>query len=250
MFIRVWGESVGEAYINISVSGGNLRRGHFYIPRDSFITPADAWGGSNGLSAGQPVRLFFEGTNESVSTDIAGDKRIFRYARGETLRFYLYHEIKEMDTICLVRVSERHLVVRYDSEKQLQTIEPGADGTAESHLGMRLSSSTQETTIDLWVKTLYCYQCQVCGLSLPTFAGPYAESAHIRPVGAPHNGADTLSNILCLCPNHRVMFDNGGFVIGDDLSLKGIGGWLYVHSDHPLDLAQIAYHRALWAGTK
>jgi hypothetical protein len=36
------------------------------------------------------------------------------------------------------------------------------------------------------------------------------EAAHIRPLGAPHNGPDTLDNTLCLCPNHHVLFDHGG----------------------------------------
>ena len=36
------------------------------------------------------------------------------------------------------------------------------------------------------------------------------EAAHIRPLGAPHNGPDTLDNTLCLCPNHHVPFDHSG----------------------------------------
>lgn len=76
------------------------------------------------------------------------------------------------------------------------------------------------------VKQLNNYQCQVCGIALQTSAGLYAEAAHIKPLGQPHNGPDVESNILCLCPNHHVMFDNGGFTIADDLSLIGIDGKL------------------------
>jgi hypothetical protein len=36
------------------------------------------------------------------------------------------------------------------------------------------------------------------------------EAAHIRPLGAPHNGPDTWDNTLCLCPNHHVPFDHSG----------------------------------------
>ena len=60
------------------------------------------------------------------------------------------------------------------------------------------------------VKTLYDYRCQMCGIRLGGLAGPYAEAAHIRPLGAPHHGPDTPDNVLCLCPNHHVLFDHSG----------------------------------------
>ena len=41
------------------------------------------------------------------------------------------------------------------------------------------------------LKALYDYRCQVCRIRLEGLAGPYAEAAHIRPLGAPHNGPDT-----------------------------------------------------------
>jgi len=72
------------------------------------------------------------------------------------------------------------------------------------------------------VKQLYRYSCQVCGVVLKTSAGEYAEAAHIKPLGNPHNGPDVMANLLCLCPNHHVLFDNGGFSINDDLSLSGL----------------------------
>ena len=38
------------------------------------------------------------------------------------------------------------------------------------------------------VKQLYNYRCQVCNIVLEGSAGPYAEAAHIKPLGSPHNG--------------------------------------------------------------
>ncbi len=38
------------------------------------------------------------------------------------------------------------------------------------------------------VKALYDHTCQVCETRLEGLAGPYAEAAHIRPLGAPHHG--------------------------------------------------------------
>lgn len=98
------------------------------------------------------------------------------------------------------------------------------------------------------LKKHYDYSCQVCGLQITTAAGPYAEAAHIRPLGAPHNGPDTVDNIICLCPNHHVMFDLGAFAIADDLSLVGIDGELHVSKGHKLNLDHIRYHRTHYLG--
>ena len=85
------------------------------------------------------------------------------------------------------------------------------------------------------VKALYHYRCQMCGVRLESSAGPYAEAAHIRPLGQPHNGPDTLDNLLCLCPNHHVLFDTGGVGIADDFTLIGIDGQLIVDPCHQIN---------------
>ena len=93
------------------------------------------------------------------------------------------------------------------------------------------------------VKEIYEYQCQVCRTQLITSNGPYAEAAHIQPLGRPHNGPDSLANILCLCPNHHVMFDFGGFGIANDLKLIGLNGMLFSKSNHRLAQEYLQYHR-------
>lgn len=70
----------------------------------------------------------------------------------------------------------------------------------------------------------------MCGVRLEGAAGPYAERAHIRPLGSPHDGPDDESNILCLCPNHHALFDLGGVAVADDLRLNGAPARLQVHS--------------------
>ena len=91
---------------------------------------------------------------------------------------------------------------------------------------------------------LYDYSCQVCQVRLEGSAGPYAEAAHIGPLGTPYNGPDTDDNLLCLCPNHHVLFDYGGFAIDDDWSLLGIDGRLWLHKAHTVNLEHVHYHRA------
>ena len=104
------------------------------------------------------------------------------------------------------------------------------------------------------VKSIYDCQCQVCGTRLETAGGAYAEGAHIKPVGSPHDGPDVLSNLLCLCANCHSRFDKGGFVINDDLIIEDlVGGELHglvlrVDKRHkPAPAAEFfAYHRSLW----
>lgn len=93
------------------------------------------------------------------------------------------------------------------------------------------------------VKKYHDFRCQVCGERLLTPVGPYAEAAHIKPLGTPHNGLDTTDNILCFCPNHHVLFDLGAITIEDDLTLRGFKGRLRTANNHPVSVAQLRYHR-------
>jgi putative restriction endonuclease len=105
---------------------------------------------------------------------------------------------------------------------------------------LRIIRDTQQARS---IKKLYDYRCQVCNVRLEGSAGPYAEAAHIRPLGTPHHGPDTLDNLLCLCPNHHVLFDYGGFAITDTLALVGLEGKLTVDVQHTLNVEHIRYHR-------
>jgi putative restriction endonuclease len=125
---------------------------------------------------------------------------------------------------------------------------PGGGGTATFSSVQRL---VRNTAVTEWVKELHDFTCQVCGLRLVTAAGPYAEGAHLRPVGSPHHGPDEVGNVLCLCPNDHVRLDRGAIVIDDDWNVldRATGqkiGRLRRMSAHFLDARQVAYRRDLF----
>ncbi|MBI3964462.1 MAG: HNH endonuclease [Chloroflexi bacterium] len=107
------------------------------------------------------------------------------------------------------------------------------------------------------IKDLYNHQCQICGVRLDTAAGTYAEGAHIRPLGRPHNGLDELDNLLCLCPNHHLLLDRGGITINHDFLVQDYfdrdAPWpLTVVPGHKPNRAHLAYHWRLfrWSPSK
>lgn len=102
----------------------------------------------------------------------------------------------------------------------------------------------RDTKIAHDIKKLYNYECQICGVILEIKMGRYAEGAHIKPLGKPHDGDDNTDNIICLCPNHHVLFDKGSFSILDNFDLTGnISGKLKIHPKHKLNKANLRYHR-------
>jgi putative restriction endonuclease len=104
----------------------------------------------------------------------------------------------------------------------------------------------RDTKIALVVKLLYKHKCQVCNVAIPTKIGNYSEGAHIRPLGKPHNGDDSLANLICLCPNHHVMFDKGAFAINDKFELIGSEtGKLTVSDKHKIEKGNLNYHREI-----
>lgn len=93
------------------------------------------------------------------------------------------------------------------------------------------------------IKELYEYKCQICNTRLEAHNYWYAEAAHIKPLGDPHEGDDMLENILCLCPNHHKLFDIGGIFIENDFTVKPLNTKLNIANGHTIDLSSIQYHR-------
>ncbi len=123
---------------------------------------------------------------------------------------------------------------------------PGeADAADElpSRMEIAIVRVVRSSAVIEFVKSLYNFKCQVCSKVIVTPRGPYAEGAHIQPLGSPHNGADDPSNVLCLCPEHHVLLDYGAFSVAEDYSLLGIRGKLAVNTRHPVSRKKLRYHQ-------
>lgn len=110
---------------------------------------------------------------------------------------------------------------------------------------VRTQRIVRTTAVGEYVKGLYDCACQRCGLRIVSKGGPYAEAAHIRPLGRPHDGPDVPENVLCLCPNCHTEFDFGVWAIADDHGLVGVSGKMTLHASHNVDSKHLAYRRQM-----
>lgn len=105
----------------------------------------------------------------------------------------------------------------------------------------------RSTAVSDAVKRMYEHTCQVCDVQLTLPVGLYAEGAHIRALGRPHDGPDTPDNVLCLCPNHHAQFDLGGIYVDRDYRVRDHTGTmigpLYRKAAHPVSAEHLKYHR-------
>jgi len=112
----------------------------------------------------------------------------------------------------------------------------------------RQSTTTQrvvrQTAVSNSVKVIHDFVCQICATRITLPTGRYAEAAHIRPLGRPHDGPDVVDNVLCLCPNCHVLFDRGAIGVSEDYSLINTEGSLRQRRRHSVSRQQLAYHRS------
>lgn len=125
------------------------------------------------------------------------DYKVLRDAVGYTPRGALRRDLNrhaEIETLISEYATESHIPAEHKTK-------PGRLATTT----MRI---VRDTGLSRTVKRLHDFRCQMCGnrLGLPD-GRYYAEAHHIRPLGKPHDGVDTLSNLLCVCPNHHAALD-------------------------------------------
>lgn len=184
---------------------------------------------------GLPVRVTRGFKHKSSYSPNAG----YRYGGLYTVTDHFEEKGKDGFVICRFRLEK----VTPLEIKQTPIKRTLSSGSEESK---RIPTTTlrivRDTKLSIEIKDLYDYSCQICGTKITVRGVGYAEAAHIRPLGKPHNGKDQPGNIICLCPNHHVMFDKGIFTIKRDLSLTGIKGILTLHKDHKIEIKNLEYH--------
>ncbi len=164
---------------------------------------------------------------------------------------YRYDGLYKVDSYWRSEGKDGFLVCRF----RLMSLKHHADATRgeadEQSKPTRRTETTiqrivRDTALGREVKELHDFRCQVCGVRLDCAGGPYAEAAHIRPLGEPHNGPDDLSNLLCLCPNHHVLLDRGALLIDDNLRVDETGEPLRLVRRHTPSLDHLRYQRSIW----
>lgn len=222
-------------------------------------------------------RHFFENKTRFIVIDQDGRRAFTQKLKGNQLwgtlkDWYQDNNAVEGDTVILSfnpeeRIDNLHVIHlglfdseggrRQEKELNKETLNinksmsnepfltPKAIDISEPELPGRHSVQTyrilRDTAIARWLKQLYAYECQVCGMTIELQnGGRYAEVHHIKPLGTPHNGLDIPHNMLVLCPNHHAMCDLGVM----SLSKKN----LTVLSGHQLSDESLQYHNSRIAG--
>ena len=186
---------------------------------------------------GLPVRVVRGSQHKSPHSPLAG----YRYDGLYFVDSYWSERGRHGFLVCRYR-----LVGRPDSIGDVANATDAGKRGAARRVKSEILRIVRDSELGRKVKDLYDYKCQICGQKLECVGGPYAEAAHIRPVGRPHDGPDELENLLCLCPNHHVLFDRGSIQVAADLSLMGTDGNLEVHKKHRIHPEHLSYHRSLW----
>lgn len=219
-------------------------------------------GGRSAESQQQVADQTLTGANRELARNVLTGLpvRVTRKVTEAGRTFYRYAGLYRITSYWAETGKSGHRVWRFRLEQLVEedvepsAVAPAADlftalepapsyGPAPRRLATTLRL-VRDTAVTRRVKVLHDYHCQVCGERLASPAGPYAEAAHIRPLGAPHHGPDVLANVLCLCPNHHVLFDLGSFGVADNGTLLGLPGQLRQHQQHLVAPEFLAYHRA------
>ncbi|WP_271765969.1 YDG/SRA domain-containing protein [Aquimarina algiphila] len=217
-------------------AGGNDQNTRKQIADQSWKNPGNA-GLRKNMNEGLPVRVIRGHTHKSEFSPERG----YSYAGLYSVVDAWEETGKSGFKICRFR-----LIYSGDNtqRKTVEQIELDHSIKEKKRKSGTILRVVRDTKISTDIKKLYKYKCQVCGTAIKTKNGFYAEGAHIKPLGKPHDGDDSVVNLICLCPNHHVMFDKGTFSILDDFTLIGeLIGVLQVDEKHKIDKNNLQYHR-------
>ena len=143
----------------------------------------------------------------------------------------------------------RYLLDRLEQTKVIEA----SDGTPVDRTTTIAERLIRNPVLAQRLKKIYDWACQMCATRIESPSGPYAEAAHIKPLGRPDDGPDIGANMLCLCPNHHKLLDSGGVVVDENWKVIHVVG----HKDigaltrdrrHGLTQEYLQWHRDRWLG--
>jgi hypothetical protein len=105
---------------------------------------------------------------------------------------------------------------RQTSARDLEEIARSLNTSQVSRARREVEQQLRNAALAAALKGRYQSKCMFCDSRVFVSITPeefYAEAAHIRPLGRPHNGPDIPGNMLVLCPNCHVQFDAGTITI-------------------------------------
>ena len=141
----------------------------------------------------------------------------------------------------------RYLLDRLEQTKVIEA----SDGTPVDRTTTIAERLIRNPVLAQRLKKIYDWACQMCATRIESPSGPYAEAAHIKPLGRPDDGPDIGANMLCLCPNHHKLLDSGGVVVDENWKVihivghKDIGALTRDHR-HGLTQEYLQWYRERW----
>lgn len=193
-----------------------------------------------------------------VSADEALSVRVIRGAKGDQFWSpnigYRYDGLYQVVRIWREVGIHGHHIWRFKLERLGQPLLIETSNQSALRQVVISERLIRDTGLALRVKEIHDYACQVCGERLESPGGPYAEAAHIKPLGRPDDGPDIESNIICVCPNHHKLLDAGGIVVDEDWKVicvidGQVLGELARNRRHRLSQEFLTWHRQRWTST-
>lgn len=218
----------------------------FAVSTDGYIrTFANHWGPA-------ALRLFFDRytinhPNAGVDdlADAAHDREIHKLL-GLPLSWL--EEVIDGAAIAYVEKRQEELVATEETEEEVEAPAAGPADRRTTQVDQLVRSSRNKRQLE----DLYKKICQICQGLLPVGKQRHTiDYAHIRPLGAPHNGPDQISNMLSICPNHHRQFDRGAISIDPDTrailaphgSTPKVLVQLHVNPAHKISRVELSYHK-------
>lgn len=239
-------EDYGDLIIYTGHGGNDSNTGHQIADQDP-SAPGNAALITSHLT-GAPVRV----VRGPAPRNPHAPSRSYRYEGLYRVERYWMEQGRRGYQICryrMIRIGIEAPAALYlpDADKAGQQL-PQGDVTPSRNAAVS-NRITRSVAMAEAIKRLYDYTCQTCDTRLVINGRGYAEAAHIRPLGRPHDGPDTSDNLVCLCANCHVLFDNGAIFIEDDHTISSQHpnrGRLRLAGNHRLSQTYLAYHRGMY----